>query len=186
MQAVKPLISRAEYLRLEATATHKHEYYAGEMFAMAGGSYQHSRIATNGLVALAEHLHHTSCQPMNSDMRVSTPSGLDTYPDISVYCNEPALTDNGHTLLNPVMIIEVLSASTRSYDRGDKFMHYRTLPSLQDYLLVDSESVLVEHYQRSGVAVWQLREYRELTAEIVVTSLNMTLAVAAFYAGIDF
>jgi Uma2 family endonuclease len=93
---------------------------------------------------------------MNSDMRIATPSGLNTYPDTSVYCHAPELTDNNRTLLNPVLIVEVLSPSTRSYDRGDKFMHYRSIPSLQDYVLIDSEMVLVEHYQRIGVSVHAL------------------------------
>jgi len=92
---------------------------------------------------LRQALKGKSCQPMNSDMRVQTPSGLDTYPDISVYCGEPDLGDNDTTLLNPTVIVEVLSPSTRDYDRGGKFSHYRSITDLQDYLLVDPGAVLV-------------------------------------------
>ena len=185
MQAINTQISRDDYLRLDAAATEKHEFYRGQMFAMAGGTYQHARIGLNATTELAVRLRGKHCQPMNSDMRVTTPSGLDTYPDASVYCHAPALTDNNRTLLNPVLIIEVLSPSTRSYDRGDKFMHYRSIPSLQDYLLIDSETVLVEHYQRIGTYEWHLHEYRQLTDPVTLASVEQTLEVACFYDGVE-
>lgn len=87
-----------------------------------------------------------------------TPSGLDTYPDVSVFCGEPNLTDHQQTLLNPVVIIEVLSPTTRNHDRGDQFVLYRTLPTLHDYLLVDSEQVLAEHFRRLDSGEWLLHE----------------------------
>ena len=185
MQAINTQISRDDYLRLDAAATEKHEFYRGQMFAMAGGTYQHARIGLNVTTELAVRLRGKPCQPMNSDMRVSTPSGLNTYPDASVYCHAPALTDNNRTLLNPVLIIEVLSPSTRSYDRGDKFMHYRSIPSLQDYLLIDSETVLVEHYQRIGTYEWHLHEYRHLTDAVTLASVGQTLVIACFYDGVE-
>ena len=185
MQAINTQISRDDYLRLDAAATEKHEFYRGQMFAMAGGTYQHARIGLNATTELAVRLRGKHCQPMNSDMRVSTPSGLNTYPDASVYCLTPSLTDNNRTLLNPVLIIEVLSPSTRSYDRGDKFMHYRSIPSLQDYVLIDSETVLVEHYQRIGTYEWHLHEYRQLTDPVTLALVEQTLEVACFYDGVE-
>lgn len=184
MQAIKTQISRDDYLRLDEAATEKHEFYSGQMFAMAGGTYQHARIGLNVTTELAVRLRGKPCHPMNSDMRVATPSGLNTYPDTSVYCHAPELTDNNRTLLNPVLIVEVLSPSTRSYDRGDKFMHYRSIPSLQDYVLIDSEMVLVEHYQRIGTYEWHLHEYRQLTDAIKLESVGETLEVACFYDGV--
>lgn len=150
-------LSREAYLLLEQEGELKHEYYAGQAFAMAGGTFRHARVAGNIYTGLATALFGKSCQPMNSDMRVHTPSGLDTYPDISVYCGEPELADNERTLLNPVMIIEVLSPSTCDYDRGGKFAHYRSILGLQDYLLVDPDTMLVEHYHRLGRDEWHLQ-----------------------------
>lgn len=186
MPAIKSSISRDDYLLLDEATHEKHEFYRGEMFAMAGGTYNHSRIGVNATAELVTRLRAKPCQPMNSDMRISTPSGLDTYPDLSVYCGQPELTDKNRTLLNPVLIIEVLSASTRSYDRGDKFMHYRSIPSLRDYVLIDSETVLVEHYQRQSISEWHLFEYRQLSDVLHLEVLGQPLEVACFYAGIEF
>lgn len=114
-------------------------------------------------------------------MRVHIPSGLDTYPDVSVYCEQPEFTDKQTTLLNPVLLVEVLSPSTRDDDRSSKFAHYRSIPSLQDYLLGDPEVVAVEHFQRLKRDEWLLRVYSQTTAVIVLASLEMSLAVAEFY-----
>lgn len=186
MQAIKTHISRDDYLLLDEAADGKFEFFRGEMFAMAGGTYNHARIGVNATTELAVRLHGKPCQPMNSDMRVSTPSGLDTYPDVSVYCDPPELTDKDRTLLNPVLIIEVLSARTRSYDRGDKFMHYRSIPSLRDYVLIDSETLQVEHYQRMGTYEWHLHEYHQLTDVLELASIGQTLELACFYRGVKF
>lgn len=185
MQAIKTQISREDYLKLEETSTEKHEFYQGQVFAMAGGTFQHARIGLNVTTELAVRLRGKLCQPMNSDMRITTHSGLNTYPDASVYCEQPELTDNNKTLLNPVLIVEVLSPSTRSYDRGDKFHHYRSIPSLHDYLLIDSEVILVEHYQRMGAYEWNLHEYRQLTEMLTLESIDQTVTLASFYEGID-
>lgn len=185
MQAIKTLISREDYLKLEETSTEKHEFYQGQVFAMAGGTFQHARIGLNVTTELAVRLRSKPCQPMNSDMRITTPSGLNTYPDASVYCGQPELTDSNKTLLNPVLIVEVLSPSTRSYDRGDKFHHYRSIPSLRDYLLIDSEAILVEHYQRIGAYEWNLHEYRQSTDILNLDSIKESLVVSVFYEGVE-
>lgn len=185
MQAIKTLISREDYLKLEETSTEKHEFYQGQVFAMAGGTFQHARIGLNVTTGLAVRLRGKPCQPINSDMRITTPSGLNTYPDASVYCGQPELIDHHKTLLNPVLIVEVLSLSTRSYDRGDKFHHYRSIPNLRDYLLIDSETILVEHYQRMGIYEWNLHEYRQLTDILNLDSIKESLIVSVFYEGIE-
>lgn len=185
MQAIKTLISREDYLKLEKASTEKHEFYQGQVFAMAGGTFQHARIGLNVTTELAVRLRGKPCQPINSDMRITTPSGLNTYPDASVYCGQPELIDHHKTLLNPVLIVEVLSLSTRSYDRGDKFHHYRSIPNLRDYLLIDSETILVEHYQRMGIYEWNLHEYRQLTDILNLDSIKESLIVSVFYEGIE-
>ncbi|MEZ5448471.1 MAG: Uma2 family endonuclease [Thiolinea sp.] len=139
MQALKSHLTREQYLEHDAASEQKHEFYQGEIFAMSGGTFNHSAISTNVTTILKNLLADSPCRPMNSDMRVTTPSGLDTYPDISVFCGQPELTDKDCTLLNPVILIEVLSPRTKNYDRGNKFLHYRSIPDLLDYLLVDSK-----------------------------------------------
>jgi Uma2 family endonuclease len=181
MRALKSDISREEYLEYDLASDLKHEFYQGKIFAMPDGSFNHSAISTNVTSALSNLLSKSPCRPMNSDMRVTTPSGLDTYPDISVFCGDPELTDNDCTLRNPALIVEVLSPSTKSYDRGDKFLHYRSITSLQDYLLIDSESIYIEHYQRQNVNEWLLHEYQQLDAQLYLKSLDKTLSVEAIY-----
>lgn len=186
MQALKSHVTREEYLEIDNASTGKHEFYKGEVFAMSGGTFNHSAIGTNITTTLQNLLNKTPCRPMNSDMRITTPSGLDTYPDISVYCGDPELSDNQCTLLNPSLLIEVLSPSTKNYDRGDKFLHYRSIPSLQDYLLVDSESIHIEHYQRQNSNEWLLHEYREIDATLHLKSVDKTIAVESIYLQISF
>lgn len=186
MQAVKQHATRDEYLRFDTNSPQKHEFYRGKIFAMSGGTFNHSGIALNIATTLRNQLRGTSCQPMNSDMRITTPSGLDTYPDISVFCNEPELSDNNCTLRNPVLLIEVLSPSTSSYDRGDKFWHYRSIPSLTDYVLVDSESVHVEHYQRQNKDEWLLHTYTQLSDTLHLKSVKTMLSLEAIYESISF
>jgi Uncharacterized protein conserved in cyanobacteria len=118
-EVAKKFYSLEEYLALEATSEEKHEYYNGEIFAMAGGTFRHAQLAENIFASLRQHLRGKPCQPKGSDMRLATPSGLYTYPDASVYCGKPELTDKQTELKNPVVIVEVLSPSTKNYDRGD-------------------------------------------------------------------
>lgn len=177
----KPQTERDDYLLMEAQGDEKHEFFAGQVFAMAGGTFNHARVAGNLFAQLRQTLRDKPCQPMNSDMRIHTPSGLDTYPDVSVYCGQPELSDNQTTLLNPVLVIEVLSPSTRDYDRSGKFAHYRSIPGLQDYLLIDPESVLVEHFNRIKRDEWLLRVYSDMAASITLGSLGITLSLTDIY-----
>ena len=186
-QAIPQLIAREEYLALEEHSPLRHQFYQGEIFAMAGGSFNHSAIAGNLYLALGERLRGGPCRPMNSDMRIHTPSGLDTYPDLSLFCGQPELTDQQRTLLNPVLIVEVLSPSTRNYDRGDKFFHYRSIPTLRDYLLVDAASISVEHFRRSSDGEeWVLHHYQRLEERLPLPALESELPLAEIYAAIQF
>jgi len=179
-------MNRDEYLAFDDASSEKHQFFDGEIFAMSGGSFKHARIGTNATFQLQSRLVSSPCETMNSDMRVTTPSGLNTYPDASVYCGEPDLTDNDHTLLNPVLIIEVLSPSTRNYDQGDKFTHYRSIPELQDYLLIESEFIHIAHYQRQGEHEWLLREYQSLDDLLDLASIQQQVPVGAFYNKVKF
>jgi Uma2 family endonuclease len=178
--------TREEYLALEDVATIKHEFYQGEIFAMSGGTFNHSLIKDNSFYALRSKLKGKSCHPMGSDMRISSPSGLMTYPDVSVFCGRPELTDKQRTLLNPVVIIEVLSPTTRRYDQGEKFLLYRAITTFRDYLLIDSERIHVQHFHRLENNRWILPEYLELTELINIDSIGETLRLAEIYEGIVF
>ncbi len=179
-------LSREEYLAHDEESQVRHQFLDGEVFAMTGGTFTHAAIAGNIFSALSRRLSGGPCRPMTSDMRVHTPSGLDTYPDISVFCGAPDLADKQRTLLNPVVIVEVLSPSTRSFDRGDKFMHYRSIPTLRDYLLVDSESVAVEHFRRSEDGrEWVLHEYGELAASLPLSAIDIELPMAEIFFEVD-
>lgn len=178
------LMTREEFLSREEQSVVKHEFFQGEIFAMSGGTYHHADISGNIYADLKGKLRGRPCRPMNSDMRIQTPSGLDTYPDVSVFCGKPELRDEQRTLLNPVVIVEVLSPSTRTYDRGDKFALYRAIPTLRDYLLVDSEQILVEHFRRGQDNEWVLREYRALADSIPLTAIAHTMRLETMYEGI--
>jgi len=181
MQQALASCTRDDYLRLDETSDGRHEFFQGEVFAMTGGSFNHAAIGLNIATTLTTSLRGGPCRPMNSDLRIHTPAGLDTYPDVSAFCGEPELSDRQKTLLNPVVIIEVLSPTTRSYDRGDKFALYRGIPSLRDYLLVDSEQILVEHFRRLDNGEWLLHEYRLVSDTILLVSIDSTLALSMIY-----
>lgn len=181
MLQAKSLLSREEYLVREAQSSEKHEFYQGQVFSMAGGTFNHARVAGNIFAVLRQSLRSGPCRPMNSDMRVHTASGLDTYPDVSVYCGQPELTDNGSTLLNPSLVIEVLSPATRDYDRSGKFAHYRSIPGLRDYLLVDPEIILLEHYHRLKQDEWLLRVYSTIEGSVDLETLGLTLSLRDVY-----
>jgi Uma2 family endonuclease len=172
-----------QYLALDRAATQKSQYYAGEIFAMAGGSPAHNAIAFNVAVALGPLLRGRGCRGYSSDMRIKvSESGLYTYADVVVVCGQPRF-DNDHqdTLLNPTLIVEVLSPTTEAYDRGDKFAHYRRLESLQDYVLITQERCRIERYTRQPADQWLLAEARALTDAIHLPSLGANLALAAVY-----
>jgi Uma2 family endonuclease len=178
-------LSRDQYFALD-NAEQKYEFYQGEIFAMTGGTFNHAAIGVNTVTALKIKLRGKSCQPTNSDMRVETPTGLITYPDVTVFCGKPELTENQCGLLNPVVIIEVLSPSTRAYDSRDKFTLYRSIETFKDYLLIDSEKIFVQHFRKIENNEWVLHDYLDLNESIYLTSIQETLSLYEIYENIGF
>ncbi|MFQ3599391.1 MAG: Uma2 family endonuclease [Chloroherpetonaceae bacterium] len=178
--------SLEEYFAIENASTEKHEYYKGEIFAMAGGTFRHAQIVESVFVSLRRRLKGKPCQPKSSEMRIQTPSGLYTYPDASVYCGKPELSQAQTELKNPVVIVEVLSSGTRNDDRGEKFKLYRAIESFREYVLVESESVFVEHYSKRETGEWVLREYALLSDEIELHAINERLSLQEIYEEVNF
>jgi Uma2 family endonuclease len=187
--AARQLLTPAEYLAIERTADYKSEFYAGEMFAMAGGSREHNLIAGNVLRHLGNQLEQRPCEVYPSDMRVKvSESGLYTYPDVVVACGEPQFEDDDvDTLLNPTLIVEVLSRTTEAYDRGDKFEQYRRLPSLDEYVLIAQDQYRVERYLRqSGSEAWVFTSFSDLHSTVPFSSIGCELTVAQIYQKVKF
>ncbi len=183
----RPRYTVEEYLAGERRAEHRNEFLGGEIFAMAGASFRHNTIVANVVGELRERLRGGPCRPVASDQRVQVrATGLNTYPDVVVVCGEPEFTDDHlDTLLNPTLLVEVLSPSTEAYDRGEKFAHYRRLESLTDYLLVSQDTLRVEHYARQGNH-WVLSEADTPEAVIPLTTLGCELPLAGVYERVDF
>jgi Uma2 family endonuclease len=148
-----------EYLALERSSEIKHEYADGEIFAMSGGTRAHSLVAGNVLGEIRAALGERDCEVHGSDMRIKIPAtGRYVYPDASVVCGDALFEDEEEdTLLNPKVIVEVLSKSTEPYDRGDKFENYQSLASLREYVLLSQKKVRVEHYSLQADSTWVLR-----------------------------
>ncbi len=177
-------LTEQDYLALERAAEDKSEFVGGEMFAMSGGTLRHSRIASRILSRLDLQLEGQSCSAINSDARIRTPEGDQFYPDVSVVCG-PIETYEGNkdVYANPVVIVEVLAPSTANYDRGLKFVLYRAIPSLKDYLIFHSADVYVEHYSRQSNDSWLLQYHHGEDARIALPSIGCELTLSTIYAG---
>jgi Uma2 family endonuclease len=180
-------ISPEEYLAQERLAERKSEYFQGEVFAMAGASRQHIRIVSNLVGNLWQQLKGGPCEVSSSDLRLRvTPAGLYTYPDVMVVCGDAQVADDQRdTVLNPVLIIEVLSESTRAYDRGRKFQHYRTLPSLIEYLTIEQDEPRIEHWTRQREDHWDFVAIDDVGLNIQMTSIGCVLPLAEVYDRIE-
>ena len=185
-EAEKVLISKEEYLFHERKTDTKHEYFQGEIFAMSGASFKHNRISTNTIFSLRGSLKGKSCFPYGSDLRIHIPeNSLFTYPDISVICGEIESTDDKFdTATNPKVIFEILSPSTKNYDKGSKFSLYRQIQTLQDYILIDSESLMVEKFSKNSDGSWTLHEYKNLNDSFEIKSIEVVLVLSDLYEGI--
>ena len=179
----KPFLSPEEYLALERKAEIRSEYLDGEMFAMSGGSYRHNVILGNLIGEIRQQLKGRSCTVCPNDQRVRIPeTGLYTYPDIVVICGEPRFEDEEpDTLLNPMLIVEVLSPTTEAYDRGKKFEHYRRIASLAEYVLVAQDQPRVEQFLRQDSEEWLFRTGTGLEASVSLPSIQCVLALAEIY-----
>ncbi|ETX09235.1 MAG: hypothetical protein ETSY2_00685 [Candidatus Entotheonella gemina] len=180
----EPKMTPEEYLAFErAQLDAKHEFLDGEIIAMAGASRQHVRIVANLAASLITQLRGRPCDVYLSDMRVKIPAaGLYTYPDVIALCHEPRFEDDAvDTLLNPSVIIEVLSPSTESYDRGIKFTHYRSIEDLQLYILVAQDKPQIEIFRRQANGDWLLSVVEGLEARVSLDAIGCELALADVY-----
>ncbi|GAB4200540.1 MAG: Uma2 family endonuclease [Roseiflexaceae bacterium] len=183
-----PFLTEAEYLERERASITKNEYYAGGIFAMVGASEAHNLIASNVNAALHSQLRGCPRRVYPSDMRVKvSQTGLITYPDITVVCGGSLFRDpdKRDTLLNPTVIIEILSPSTERYDRGLKFQNYRTLDSLQEYVLIAQDKRYVEHYSRHTGNQWLLSEAHTIDAEVALVAIGCLLKLADIYENVE-
>ena len=187
-QLAEQFITAADYLALERQAETKSEYLNGRIYAMSGASEEHNTIVFNLARRIGNQLDKKPCRGYVNDMRVKvSPTGLYTYPDVVVVCGEPRFEDpHVDTLLNPTVIIEVLSDSTAAYDRGEKFAHYRALPSLSDYLLIAQDQPRIEHYQRQPDGRWLYSATDGLDTQVEISTIGCVLRLAEVYERVDF
>lgn len=177
-----------EYLALERQSETRHQYYRGEIFAMTGGSFQHATIISNLVFRARSALRDSGCQALPSDMRVKCPSGLYTYPDVVVICSDPQLEDSYRdTLVNPLVIFEVLSPSTEAYDRSKKFESCRGIESLREYVLVAQDQMHVEHFVRQRDANhWDMHILRRAEEELSISNGQGRLKLSEIYENVEF
>ena len=185
--ARQPLYTSTEYLALERQAEGRSEFIHGEMYAMGGASLAHNTIALNVAALILGHLRGRPCRVFSSEMRVKiSETGAYVYPDVVVACGEIQFEDAElDTLLNPTVVIEVLSPSTEAFDRGAKFGHYRRLASLQEYVLIAQDRLSVERFLRQG-DVWLLAESAELDGVIHLPSIGCALPLSVVYERVEF
>jgi Uma2 family endonuclease len=183
-----PRLSPQQYLARERAAAFKSEYFQGETFAMAGASREHNLIVANLVREIGNALKDSDCEVYPSDLRLKiTASGLYTYPDVTIAYGEPKFEDDQlDTLLNPVVLIEVLSESTEAYDRGVKSAHYRKLPSLRHYVMVSQHQCSVEMLSRSGDGTWTLNDATALSDTLRLRSPDVAVSLAEVYRNISF
>jgi Uma2 family endonuclease len=183
----KRKLTEAEYLAIERAAAFKSEYYDGEMFAMAGATYPHNRIKDNLASALNSRFTGGPCFALTSDMRVKNARARAySYPDIVVVCGKPEFSDDkGDNLLNPTVLIEILSPSTESFDRRGKFRRYQKLESLKEYVLVAQDEMLVERYVRQESGSWLLTSFDDPAGEFALASVPVRVPLAEIYRGVE-
>jgi Uma2 family endonuclease len=188
MDVAIKLLTPAEYLEFERKSTTKHEYFAGRIVEMAGATKAHNLIASNVIIALGSQLLDKGTGEIYpGDMRVRVPATDSyTYPDITIVADEGQLEDGTKDiLLNPTIIVEVLSDSTEKYDRGEKFHSYRTIASLQEYIMIAQDSYHVEHYIRQPNGQWVLSETTSLVATLYLPTIDCHLPLARVYKQIN-
>ena len=185
--AAQTLVTPEEYLAFERKAEFKSEYFNGEILEMSGASNAHNLISGNVFYELYRQLMGREFRVYISDMRVGTsPVTSYLYPDVTVVCDEPRFEDDVFdTLINPLVLVEVLSPSTEARDRGEKFAYYRQLESVQEYILISQDRVRVEHYLRQGEK-WVFEELRELTDVLRIVSIACELPLQHIYRLVEF
>ena len=184
----KKYITPEEYLAMEEKAKHRSEYYQGEIFALAGGSANHNRIVRNLSRNLDQAFTKEKCEAFITEMKVWIEARqLFTYPDVAVVCGEIEFYENrDDAIINPLIIVEVLSDSTKSYDRIEKFQYYRTLPGFQEYILVDQYKIHVEHYYKESKGKWIFTEYYQIDDILHFKKIDFEISLKDIYRRIKF
>ncbi len=184
----KPKLTEEEYLAIEEEAEFKSEFYRGEMFAMSGASYSHNLAKDNLAGELHQQLKGGPCRKTTSDMKVRVNrTGLYTYPDVVIICGEPEfLEGRDDVILNPAVVVEVLSPSTEKYDRGVKFRHYEQIPSLREIVLVAQDEPVCERFVRQPDGTWNRLLVTGLDGELVFATVPARVRLADVYAGVTF
>lgn len=177
-----------QYLTFERASIQRHEYIDGQIYALAGGSQQHSLIITNLVASLHGQLCRRDSTVYANDMRIRTPqTTFYTYPDVSVVCGRPLFEDDSRDiLLNPIVIIEVLSPSTERYDRGRKFRSYRLIETLREYILIAQDTRQIEHFERQPDGQWTFQSIGEEDPPLALPSIGCMLSVADVYEKVEF
>jgi Uma2 family endonuclease len=178
-------VTEAEYLAFERESQERHEFYKGEIFLMSGASFKHNIIEDNIRGGLHAFLKGKKCRSFGSNLRIHIPqNSLYTYPDVLIVCDEPKFVDGEFdTLLNPAVIIEILSPSTANYDRGAKFDLYREIESLQEYILLDSSTTHFVHYIKNPDSTWTLSESKNTEDPFFITSIQLQIPLSDVYSG---
>lgn len=177
-----------EYLAMEQAAEYRSEYYKGEIFAMPGASINHNRIVRNLSTKLDQALANSKCEAFINEIKVwIAKKDLFTYPAVIVICGKPEFyPDRDDTITNPTVVIEVLSDSTKNYDRTEKFEFYRTLPAFQEYILVDQYRVHVEHFYLEGKGKWIFTDYSDINDVVKFNKIKFEIAMQDIYSSVEF
>jgi Uma2 family endonuclease len=183
LSQTKSKITAAQYLTAQRTSDVKHEFFDGAICAIAGASKKHNQLCSNLVRILGNELLHKPCSVYASDMRVkSEGANKYSYPDVVATCQDENFEDDQEdTLLNPLVIIEILSDSTEGYDRGDKFFHYRQIDSFIEYILVSQKSTHVEKYVRQADNTWLYSEFKSINDKLTLSSINCTISLTDIY-----
>jgi len=177
-----------EYLAMEETAEYRSDYYKGDIFALAGGSINHNRIIRNLATKLDQALSNTSCEAFINDIKIWIKAKeLFTYPDVVIICGKPEFyPDRDDTITNPILIIEVLSESTKNYDRIEKFEFYRSIPTFQEYILVDQYRVHIDHYYLESKGKWIYTEYTDMKDVLKFNKIAAQVSLQDIYKKVEF
>lgn len=185
--AVKFTFTVEEYLERERTSLVKHEYHEGEIFAMAGGTPRHSLLGANAVSELHRALRGKPCLAYNSDLQVAMSRRKFVYPDASVVCGKvTTFPENPNAANNPILIVEVLSDSTASYDRSGKFLRYAQMPNFREYMLIEQDFPFVEVRYKTADGTWQISTYGDLSDRIRLQSIDVQVSMSDLYDGLDF
>jgi Uma2 family endonuclease len=176
-----------EYFQLEEASPERHEYVDGEVYAMAGASFAHNQISSNVQANIFQHVANAPCRIYGSDLKVhvKTESAF-VYPDLSIICGQPQILEGQNDIIiNPSVIIEIVSESTEAYDRGKKFMLYRQIPSLKEYILIASEWISVERFMKNANGIWELNEHSNWDSSLLVETIQYSLTLGSIYKDVE-